>query len=93
MTEELDFSNAKQGAVIDSGGKTRITIMLDTHIINSFRDLAEKKGVGYQTEINRVLREFLSQQAALSLPSTLQEWEALLRKVVREEVHSELHAA
>ena len=60
MRKEYDFSKGKRGPVIPSPGKTRITIMLDNDIIEHFRALADGSGTGYQTEINRVLRQHLS---------------------------------
>jgi len=52
--------HAQRGAVIASKGKTRITIMLDTDVIEAFRAKAEGAGSGYQTLINAALREALS---------------------------------
>lgn len=80
MRDEYDFSNARRGAVIPSPGKTRITIMLDSDVIEAYRRKAEAAGIGYQTEINRALREHLQQQAP---PLT----EERLRQVLREELH------
>ncbi len=81
MRSEYDFSKGKRGAVIASPGKTRITIMLDNEVIEKFRAHAEKAGTGYQTEINRVLREYL---ASSGKPVTLE----ALRQVIREELHA-----
>ncbi len=80
MRSEYNFSKGKRGAVIASPGKTRITIMLDDDIIELFRQKAEVAGSGYQTEINRVLREYL---ASGGEPITLD----ALRQVIREELH------
>ena len=60
MRKEYDFSQAKQGAVVPSTGKTRITIMLDDDLIEFFRAKAEAQGTGYQTMINATLRSVLS---------------------------------
>ena len=79
MRKEYDFSKGKRGAVIPSPGKTRITIMLDDDIIELFRQKAEAAGSGYQTEINRVLREYL---VSGGQPITLD----ALRQVIREEL-------
>ena len=46
MRDEYDFSKAKRGAVIQSPGKTRITLMLDDDVIEHFRAQAEAEGVG-----------------------------------------------
>jgi len=60
MNEEFDFSKGKRGPVLPPpAGKTRITLWLDDDIIESFRQRAGEKGIGYQTEINRALRETL----------------------------------
>ena len=48
MRKEYDFSKGKRGPVIESLGKTRITIMLDNDIIEAFRARAELRGIGYQ---------------------------------------------
>ena len=61
MLEEYDFSRGKRGAVITPRGKTRITIYIDTDILDWFRDEAEREGCGYQTEINQALRNYVKQ--------------------------------
>ncbi|HEY4144783.1 BrnA antitoxin family protein [Pinirhizobacter sp.] len=81
MRNEYDFSKAKRGAVIQSHGKTRITIMLDAHVIEEFRKRAGASGTGYQTEINRALRDYLAHG---DQPFTLE----ALRQVIREELHA-----
>ncbi len=58
MKKEYDFKNAKRGQVVPIKGKTRITIYLDTDILEDFRERADKTGYGYQTMINEALREF-----------------------------------
>jgi uncharacterized protein (DUF4415 family) len=60
MKDHYDFSKGKRGAVLPAPpGKTRITLWLDNEVIEGFRQRAGERG-GYQTEINRVLREVLS---------------------------------
>ena len=84
MRKEYDFSKAKRAKDIphlaklqaEARGKTRITIMLDNYVIDAFRKLAEQEGIGYQTLINRRLRESLE-----SKPLD----EESLRRVLREE--------
>jgi uncharacterized protein (DUF4415 family) len=61
MLEEYDFSKGKRGAVIPSKGKTRITIFIDTDILEWFKYEAEREGRGYQTEINQALRNYIKQ--------------------------------
>ena len=90
MRDEYDFSDAKVGAVLSTAGKTRITIMLDTALIEAFRERAQRAGTGYQTEINRALREFLT---ARDSSFTMEGLTNMVRQVVREEIHAELHPA
>ena len=85
MRKEYDLSNAKRAKDIPhlvklqagAKGKSRITIMLDNSVIEAFRQLAESGEIGYQTLINRTLRESLEKK---SLD------EETLRRVVREEL-------
>jgi len=80
MKDHYDFSKGKRGAVLPAQpGKTRITLWLDNEIIESFRERAGQKGLGYQTEINRVLREVLSGEHV-----TLE----AIREVVRQELRA-----
>lgn len=39
--------------------KSRITIYLDAEIVNHFKNIAEREGVGYQTLINLALRQLV----------------------------------
>ncbi len=88
MRDEYDFSDAKRAKDVphlaklqsEAKGKTRITIMLDNEILSNFRARAEKEGLGYQTLINQALKSYTG--------STFVD-EALLRKVIREELRSE----
>jgi uncharacterized protein (DUF4415 family) len=85
MPKDHDFSTAKRAKDVphlarlqaQTKGKTRITIMLDNDVLSAFRARAEAEGIGYQTLINRTLR-----QAATSGPVD----EATLRRVLREEL-------
>jgi len=79
METKHDFSNAKRGAVISARNKTRITIHLDSDILDAFRATAAKEGKGYQTLINDALRHAISPHAE---PVT----EETLRRVIREEL-------
>jgi len=81
MRSEYDFSKGKRGAVVASPGKTRITIMLDNDVIEHFRVRAEAAGSGYQTEINRILREHMVNNGELLTLDAL-------RRVIREELHA-----
>jgi uncharacterized protein (DUF4415 family) len=81
MKNEYDFSNGTRGAVVDSTGKTRITLFLDDDILSVFRERATQSGKGYQTLINETLRHTLSPESA---PLTVE----LLRKVLHEELQA-----
>ena len=85
MRKEYDFSKAKRAKDVphlarlqaEAKGKTRITIMLDNFVIEAFRELAEAEGIGYQTLINRTLRQALTDERIT---------EESLRRVIREEM-------
>jgi uncharacterized protein (DUF4415 family) len=79
MKKEYDFSGAKRGAVIKQRGKTRITIFIDDDILATFRRRAEASGLGYQTTINQVLREYVGGSVHPLDARTL-------RKILREEL-------
>ena len=78
--KEYDFEGARQGAVTTPPpGKTRITIRLDTDVLNWFRQQVHDAGGGsYQTLINEALREHMNCRE-----ETL---ETVLGKVIREEL-------
>ena len=84
MQAEYDFSTAKRATEYahlnqlrrSHTEKSRITIMLDNAVIDGFKRRAEAHGIGYQTEINRSLRDLL-QQGSL---------EDVLRRVIRDEL-------
>ena len=78
ILQEYDFRKGKRGPVIPQKGKTRITIFIDTDILEWFRDEAEREGRGYQTEINHALRNYIKQDKR-----PIQE---ILREVVRREL-------
>ena len=79
MKKEYNFENAKRGQVVPTKGKTRITMYIDTDVLNDFRVRAEKAGYGYQTMINEALKEYLSKTVK---PLN----EKVIRKVIREEL-------
>ena len=89
MRKQYDFSKAKRAKNVphlqrlqaEAKGKTRITIRIDDDVLDWFRGEVDAAGGGnYQTLINQALREYLNQQQ--------QPLEELLRRVVREELHS-----
>lgn len=79
MKKEYDFKKAKRGPIIRPKGKSRITIYLDDDVIETFRQIADESGQGYQTMINGALREYLQKT-----PAPLDE--ETLRRVIREEL-------
>ena len=79
MKKEYNFENAKRGQVVPTQGKTRITMYLDTDILDDFRARADRAGYGYQTMINEALREYL-------LKSGKPLDETVIRQVIREEL-------
>lgn len=82
MKDHYDFSKGKRGPVIPTPpGKERITIRLDSDILDYFRDQVERAGGGnYQTAINAVLREYL--EGKQNAPQI----EDIVRRVIREEL-------
>ena len=75
-----DFSKGKRGSVIPvDSKKTRITIRLDSDIIEHFKSRVHVSGGGnYQTLINNALRDHMeSDSKAL---------EKRLRRIIREEL-------
>jgi len=80
--KEYDFDNAERGAIVKlPPGKTRITIRIDTDVLNWFRSQVHKAGGGnYQTLINEALREYIRYHDEM--------FESTLRKVIREELQT-----
>ena len=78
--QQYDFSRARRGAVVPAPpGKTRITIRIDTDIVEWFRRQVHAAGGGnYQTLINDALREHLERRQ--------ENLEDTLRRVLREEM-------
>jgi uncharacterized protein (DUF4415 family) len=85
MKKEYHFENAKRGQVVPTKGKTRVTMYLDTDILDDFRARADKAGYGYQTMINEALREYLSK---IGKPLD----EKVIRQVIREELERAAHS-
>jgi len=83
MRKEYDFSQGKRGPVAPvHPGKTRITIRIDTDLLNWFREQVNARGGGnYQTMMNDALRAYIRHQ-----DQTLEE---TLRKVIREELQAQ----
>ncbi len=76
----VDFSRGKRGAVLQPAkGKTRITIRLDTELLDWFREEVGRAGGGnYQTLINDALRQHVEGKR--------ENLEDTLRRVLREEL-------
>jgi hypothetical protein len=63
MREEYDFSKAKLVIPPKDSRKTRITIRIDTKILNWFRQRVHEAGGGnYQTMINEALQSYIESQ-------------------------------
>ena len=77
---EIDFSGGRRGAVLQPArGKTRITIRLDTELLDWFREQVDRVGGGnYQTLINEALRAHVEGKR--------ENLEGTLRRVLREEL-------
>ena len=73
MKKEYDFSNGKRGAVLNTPGKSSITIYLDNDILDAVRDIGDSSGQGYQTLINQVLCEYLEKTSKPFRTKTLSE--------------------
>jgi uncharacterized protein (DUF4415 family) len=80
MRKEYNFSQGKRGAVVPvPAGKTRVTIRLDTDVLDWFRDEVDNAGGGnYQSLINLALRDFVIRSK--------EPLEKTLRRVIREEL-------
>jgi predicted metal-dependent hydrolase len=76
----VDFSGGRRGAVLQpAAGKTRITIRLDTELLDWFREEVNRAGGGnYQTLINDALRQHVEGKR--------ENLEDALRRVLREEL-------
>jgi uncharacterized protein (DUF4415 family) len=79
MKKEYDFTKGKRGQVIRSRGKTRITIHIDTDVLEAFRERADAEGRGYQTMMNDALREHVGRSGERVSAETI-------RRIVREEL-------
>ena len=78
MKAEYDFANARRGARVPAApGKTRITIRLDTELIEWFKAQVNEAGGGnYQSLINAALKDHVRQHGL----------EVTLRRLIREEL-------
>ncbi|MCK5524245.1 MAG: BrnA antitoxin family protein [Thiomargarita sp.] len=87
MKDEYDMSQAKRGAIVPpEPNQTRITIRIDTELLDWLREKVNRAGGGnYQTIINQALREYI-QYDKEPLPTPLSVGESTLRRVIREEL-------
>lgn len=60
MLKEYDMADAVRGSVLRAPGRTRVTVLLDREILEALRQRASDTGCGFQTAINRALREHLA---------------------------------
>ena len=79
MNKAYNFKSGKRGQIVSQKGKIRITIYLDTDVIEEFRNRADAAGYGYQTMINEALKQYLEKS---DKPLN----EAVIRRVIREEL-------
>ena len=66
MRERYDFSNSTPNPY-PGRMKQQITIRLDQNTVSYFKDMAEEKGIAYQTLINLYLRECATSRRELRL--------------------------
>ncbi len=88
MKTHYDFSKGKRGSVVKvaAEGKERITIRLDSDLLDWFRYQVDLAGGGnYQTLINAALREYVEGKSP--------KLEETLRRVIREELKASVDAA
>ncbi len=82
MRKEYDFSSGKRGPVKEgSPNKVRITIRLDTQVVDWFKNQVHSGG-NYQTLINSALSEYIESHSE----SDRESLEQLIRRVMREEL-------
>ncbi len=87
MKDEYDMSQAKRAAIVPpEPNQTRITIRIDTDILDWLREKVNRAGGGnYQTLINKALREAI-QYDKEPLENSLSIGENTLRRAIREEL-------
>lgn len=62
MKKEVDFTNAIRNPYIDKTLKRQVTINLNGNVIDYFKDMANRKGVPYQTLINIFLNDCINKK-------------------------------
>jgi uncharacterized protein (DUF4415 family) len=74
MRKKYDFSKAKRNPYAKQL-KRQVTIRLDTHTVNYFKELSQEIDLPYQTLINLYLRDCAASGRKLSL-----EWKHTVKK-------------
>ena len=84
MRKEYDFSNAVRGKFYHPN-KIQKTIRLDEDIIAYFKEMSEKKKIGYQTLINSALRDSIEHPAGMVDKKLLhKELKSTIKEVLKE---------
>jgi uncharacterized protein (DUF4415 family) len=80
MKDSYDFSTGKRGPVVKiPESKEKITIRIDSDIVDWFREAVDRAGGGnYQTLMNTALREYIEGKTP--------RFEDSLRRIIREEL-------
>lgn len=78
MKDAYDFTHATRGPVMQTAGKTRISIFIDDDVLAAYREQAGTLGKGYQTLINDTLRAALD---PASTPATRAQMDKLIKIV------------
>ncbi len=81
MKKEYDLKKLRvkhRGALIKKDSKVLKTIRIDADVLSWLAGEAERRGIGYQTLLNMLLRERMGEQA--------QPLREEIRKIVREEI-------
>jgi predicted DNA binding CopG/RHH family protein len=84
MKPEYDMTDARRATEVDHlnrlrADKTRLTVVLDDDLLETLRQSAAERGLGYQELIGLALREYLGRRPID---------EDTLRRVLREELHT-----
>ena len=67
MKKEIDFSKGIRNPYVDKNLKRQITINLNGRAIDYFKEMAERKGVPYQTLINIFLNDCVDKKLDIAV--------------------------
>lgn len=67
MKKEYDFSKGIRNPYVDKSLKRQITINLNGKVIDYFKEMADKKGVPYQTLINIFLNDCVDKKLDIAV--------------------------